>query len=45
MALLKHQFGDEYGKMIYKYSSLYFKVESNTLSYGDINYPVPAKEF
>ncbi|KAG5629224.1 hypothetical protein H5410_000941 [Solanum commersonii] len=35
MAALRHKFGDEYGKMIYEYSSPYYKVESYILAYRD----------
>ncbi|KAH0715834.1 hypothetical protein KY284_008739 [Solanum tuberosum] len=45
MAALRHKFGDEYGKMIYEYSSPYYKVESYILAYADPIYPVPAEEF
>ncbi|KAG5594762.1 hypothetical protein H5410_035994 [Solanum commersonii] len=41
----RHKFGDEYGKMIYEYSSPYYKVESYILAYADPIYPVPAEEF
>ncbi|XP_049400113.1 uncharacterized protein LOC125864245 [Solanum stenotomum] len=45
MAALRHKFGDEYGKMIYEYSSPYYKIESYILAYADPIYPVPAEEF
>ncbi|KAH0683251.1 hypothetical protein KY290_021839 [Solanum tuberosum] len=45
MAALRYKFGDEYGKMIYEYSSPYYKVESYILAYADPIYPVPAEEF
>ncbi|XP_060175434.1 uncharacterized protein LOC132606111 [Lycium barbarum] len=45
MAALRSKFGDEYGKMIYEYSSSYYKVESYVLAYADPIFPVPAEEF
>ncbi|XP_047268713.1 uncharacterized protein LOC124898787 [Capsicum annuum] len=45
MAALRHKFGDEYGKMIYEYSSPYYKVESYILAYANPIYSVLAEEF
>ncbi|XP_060190789.1 uncharacterized protein LOC132620094 [Lycium barbarum] len=45
MAALRSKFGDEYGNMIYEYSSSYYKVESYVLAYVDPIFPVPAEEF
>ncbi|XP_059295684.1 uncharacterized protein LOC132049027 [Lycium ferocissimum] len=45
MATLTSKFGDECGKMIYEYSSSYYKVESYVLAYANLIFPVPAEEF
>ncbi|XP_060185021.1 uncharacterized protein LOC132614568 [Lycium barbarum] len=45
MAALRSKFGDKYGKIIYEYSSSYYKVESYVLAYADPIFPVPAEEF
>ncbi|XP_059306291.1 uncharacterized protein LOC132057694 [Lycium ferocissimum] len=45
MAALRSKFGDEYGKMVFEYSSSYYKVELYVLAYTDPIFPVPAEEF
>ncbi|KAG5589547.1 hypothetical protein H5410_040061 [Solanum commersonii] len=45
MAMLRHKFGDEYGKMIYKFSSPYYKVELYILAYAHSIYLMPAEEY
>ncbi|XP_059306239.1 uncharacterized protein LOC132057629 [Lycium ferocissimum] len=44
MAALRVQYGDDFGRRIYDYSSPYYKVENYIIAYCEEIYPVPSEE-